>query len=284
MGSKVRLTTVLLSALALTVLAAPGCSLLDYLKTAPKPEISFSNAKLNNLSWQKADMVLNFKLKNPYPVAIGVAGYEWDMKVSSKPFLSGQHKKGVNVGANKASTIPLPFTLKFADLISRIADAKEKAEVPYEVKGKISINSPIGPISLPLKASGKLPVLEKPTVRLKTITAKLQGMTKLVVNIGLGLQHKNEYKITLADLGYNLKLEGYKVASGKTTPSKSVPGSGESVVNLPIEVDLIQASSALMSSIMSGKFKYELGTDLGLTTPFGRAPFAFDEAGTLKLY
>lgn len=284
MTSQLRLIALALTALALSAASLPGCALLEYLQNAPKPKISFKNAKLDKLSWTDADMTVNFKLDNPYPVAINLQRYNWDLKVSGEHFLGGDRDKKVSVAAQKSSTIPVPFSFKFADLLSRIAAAKSKAEVPYELAGKVTLETPVGPVSLPMKATGDLPVLEIPKVRFKTVTARMQGMTKLLVEVGLGVDHANEYKIKLADLGYDLKLESYKVASGKLKPGKSIDSGGEVVIKLPIEVDLISASSALMSSIMSGKFRYALATDLGLDTPFGRAPLAFADDGSIKLY
>lgn len=284
MTSRPLLSALSLIGLALTLLVSPGCSLLEYLDDVPRPKISFQSASINKLSWQSADVKLDFKLDNPYPVAINVTGYQWQLKVSGKEFLSGNQSKKVAVNAQKSSTIPLPFTLKFADLLARISEAKGEEDVPYQLGGKITIETPVGPVTLPLNASGDLPVLSIPAVRLTTITAKLQGMTKLIVGVNLGMKHQNGYKLKLSELKYNFKIEGYSVAAGKVKPAQTVPNSGETIIEIPIEIDLVSASSALISSITSGKFKYALSTDLGLDTPFGTAPLSFAEDGTLKLY
>lgn len=276
---------VLLAVMALSGFITSGCATLrDMLEDVPTPKISFKNVKVNKLGWESADMVANFGMTNPYPIGIKVNKVNWDLKVDGKNFLNGNNTKDFTVAAKKGGTVPVPFTVTFQNLLNTISSAKGKKEVPFELGGKLNVQTPIGPIDLPLRAKGNLPVLQMPQVRFKTVTATMKSLTKMLFKIDLGVKHQNAYDLSMANFLYDLKLEGVKVASGTASKSANVPDGAEATIQLPIEVDLVSASTAVMSAITSGKVDYKIGTDLNLKTPFGTAPLPFDYSGTVKLY
>ena len=280
-----RLPLMLLLSLLTLGMTQSGCTqVMAWLQSVEKPKISFKDAQVKKLDWSRAEMQANFRLSNPYPVSMKMAAYEWNLKVDGKPFLKGKNSKGLTVQAQKVAAVPLPFTLKFQDLLNAVSSARGKEEVPFQIGGKITLETPIGPLTLPLNASGRLPVLSKPNIRMSKITAKMKGMTTLIVDIGMGVKQGNGYALKLAKLGYGLKLAGYKVADGKATMNRNVSNSGETTVSLPIEVNLITASQALMSAILTGKVNYALSTDYGFDTPFGGVPMKWSDDGQLRIY
>lgn len=251
-----------------------------------QPKATFDRVDFGKADWQGVDTEFVINIANPNPVGVGVQRWSWNLALAEQPFLSGDGDKGFAVAANGSSPLVIPTRLDFSDMLDTAKALKGQDDVPYTVGGDLSVNTPVGPVTLPWRHSGSFPVLKKPTFKLKGLRLQsldvLKGRADLALD--LGITHGGGAKLALDGLDWNVGLGGKPAADGALGKALSLSDGNTETVSLPIGVNLLQIGASIAKAIKDkGPIDVSLDASTGVGTPLGSIPLKVNEATTLRV-
>ncbi len=282
-----------LAASALAVLVSTtlltGCAKLGSLGSALdqyKPTVTFKKVDFGAVTWTGADADFVFSLANPNPVDVKVASFTYDLDIDGKSLVDGENNSGLQLKSQGSSQLRLPVGIVFADLVDLAQGASGADTVPFSIAGSFSFDTPVGPVAIPYRESGELPVLRTPKFSLQA--ARVGGISltsqTATLEVDLGVQNTGNNSLSFADLAYQLKLSGTKVADGKVASIAGVSGGATKTVTLPVTLQLVDLGTSIVSAI-TNKEKIQVGVtaDVDVQTALGTLPLSFSESGKLQL-
>ncbi len=275
---------------ALLAVSLSGCGALGPLgaelaKYAPK--VSFKKLKLRSIDWKKLGVDFVFTLDNPHPVGLALDRFSWGLDLKGKALAKGTQDKGLKLKPKSKSPLVLPVDLTFTQIYDTLTSLSGKDEVPYTLKGSMGFDTPLGPVDVPVKKKGTLPLLHKPTISLKAARVTsldiLKGKAGFEVDLGIA-NPKGGSTLAFTDLDYGVKLGGKKVASGLVKKAKEVPASGSRTLTLPVKLNLGALGQSLIDALTKKK-SVEVGFDakVDVGTTIGKVPLSVSRKKVLKL-
>lgn len=235
-------------AAAVTALATlAGCAGLETVlrQGIQRPEVTVLSAAPTAVDFEGIEVAVDLRVQNPNPLGLRVAGLAWQLDVEGGRVASGNAPGGLTLPANGAASSRVSARLRFADLANlvKLADAKEK--VDYRVAGKVTVETPIGPIDVPWSFSGGLPVPRLPRVELAGVRLGRQTFTETEVVVRLRVANPNRFPLPSAGLRLDVDLAGQPVAQAASQTVATIAAGGAATVDVPIRMSLLGAGRAL---------------------------------------
>ena len=108
---------------ALATMLLSGCqSLRDAVDVMRMPELRVDSVELEALSFSGLTLVFYVEIRNPNPIGISLAGFDYELQIEGNPFVSGQVEEKIVISARDRSTVPLPVELGTTRLIGAGSD------------------------------------------------------------------------------------------------------------------------------------------------------------------
>jgi LEA14-like dessication related protein len=121
------------------------------------PDVAFAQARLVSFNLAEARMELDLAVTNNNSYTINYGALEYVVGTAQGRLFSGRKDDGGALKAGETSTLTLPVTVKFADLMKFANNFRPGADVEYTLDGSMVLNSPLGAIKLPLHDKGTMP-------------------------------------------------------------------------------------------------------------------------------
>jgi len=99
-----------------------------------KPTAKITGTRLSNITFEQVDLIFDLAVENKNPVALKLAGLEYDLKIENQSLISGTTAKAVKIKANSTSPVQLPITLKFEDLKNLPGELWNKDKIAYQLQ------------------------------------------------------------------------------------------------------------------------------------------------------
>jgi LEA14-like dessication related protein len=139
--------------LLLLCIALTGCSLF-----MTKPEVAVKSVTLAGADRKGVQLDFLLAVTNPNPYRLNLDGYSYDLLVSSMPLARGESCDAMEFAANAATDVRLPIKVSFRDLLQVIRKSPDPDNVPYQLKAALSLQTPLGPMAIPLDKQGTFSV------------------------------------------------------------------------------------------------------------------------------
>ncbi len=262
-------------------LSLTGCATLnDMLGSAfVQPKLHYKTMRLSGLSFEGATLDFDFELENPNAVAISLASLDYKLNVEGKQLFAGDQNKGIKIGANARSPVTLPFSVKFVDLAQSLATLfSSKQAVPYDLAVGFGLKTPIGPIRLPAKVDGTVPLPKLPEVKVANVRMGNLSVTGAEVIFDLNVQNKSKFPLRLEGLNYGVEIAGAQVGSGNAQVP-AMAANAAATTQVPIRLNFLSVGAAVVNVVRSKQVPYKFTGKLDLG-PFDH-PFTL--AGNAKL-
>lgn len=262
-------------------LSLTGCATLnDLLGSAfVQPKLHYKTMRISGLSFEGATLDFDFELENPNSVAISLASLDYKLNVEGKQLFAGDQNKGIKIGANARSPVTLPFSVKFVDLAQSLATLfSSKQQVPYDLAVGFGLNTPIGPIRLPAKVDGNVPLPKLPEVKVANVRMGNLSVSGAEIIFDLNVQNKSQFPLRLEGLNYGVEIAGAQVGSGNAQVP-AMAANAAATTQVPIRLNFLSAGAAVVNVVRKKQVPYKFTgkVDLG---PFEH-PFTL--AGNAKL-
>lgn len=137
-----------------------GCSVLSLM--AEKPEVKSVSVTVVRVDFLKADLRFDVAINNAGSGSAVVSGYDYDLQLEGQPFLTGKAETGFELKPHAVTTIPVPVSIKFADLFKKVASLLGRSDVAYRLAIGLKVDTPVGTVRLPFQKEGRVPLLTIP--------------------------------------------------------------------------------------------------------------------------
>ncbi len=226
-----------------------GCSMIGSLIGRMKieePEVSFIGAELSKLSFDAVDFLFDLKVKNPNNVGIKLAGFDYDFLINESSFIKGTQEKGLEIAAAGEEIIRFPLSLRFSDLYQTFQILRNQGISSYRINVGLSFNLPIlGTKRIPISKSGEFPLVKLPKLSLDSVILENISLTGANLKIALKLDNPNIFAIIFSNIKYHFNINGQSLISGNMEQKMQVNENGESIIQLPVSINFLQAGMAI---------------------------------------
>jgi LEA14-like dessication related protein len=260
-----------LLSLLLTLISLSGCSGLDQVGQIVEqqlPKTSVEGVRITALDFDGVDLAFDVGVANPNPVAISLAGLDYDLQLEGSSFMQGDQPLGLMVVANGKSQVEVPLRLGFQQLFNSYHQLKERNEAGYDLLLGLSFDLPVlGRVRLPVKYSGRLPVPKIPQVEVRSIKLQQLSMSGADLQLELDVDNPNAFSLLLNRLNYNLELNGHQVSDGLMSKAVQVEEGGKTSIKLPLSLNFLQLGAGLYSALSQDRpLSYKLTGELDATS------------------
>ena len=246
---------------AVIALGLTGCGTLRF----QQPTVTAGAVKLASLDFQKPDLAVELLVRNPNSTTLVVAGYTYDLQVENQPFLAGTSDAGFELKPKDVTTVAVPLSVKFSDLLEKLNTLKGKADAGYVLTLSLAVKTPIGTYPLSFRKEGRVPVLTVPQIRLRNVRIASLSAQGLAMEATVEVTDPGP-SVQLTSLRYAVSMNGQQLTSGSDDhPQATSTGDGH-LVRIPVVLDSSNAQRLLGSLV--------LGTDKPTFTVNGQATFS----------
>jgi LEA14-like dessication related protein len=281
-------TTLLCTAWLLFGLSA--CAPLDIKEALEqqRPTVTVDSQRLTRLDFDRANLAFGIQVNNPNPVALSLAGLDYDLKLDGHSFASGQQNKQMQLAAAGASRFELPLSLAFKEIYQGIANLQDKDEVPYELTTGLMIDVPLlGKLRYPVTVQGVLPLPRLPAISVKNLTMDKLSFSGATLSLNLEVDNPNAFGMALNNLNYDFVVNGKRWLNGSRPNLGTVKENQKNLITLPISLNFMEMGSSLYGLLKGGAdLDYSLSGKLDANSSqplIGNFAMPFDSNGRIKL-
>ena len=217
-----------------------------------KPTARLTGTHLANINFEQADLVFDLAVENQNPVAINLAGLNYDLKIENQSLISGVTAQGLEIKPVSTSTVQLPVTLKFDDLRKLPNELWQKDRFVYQLDTKIVVDLPIiGNYAIPLSRSGELPVPKMPVIKVKGVKIKNLSLAAAEVVAQVEIDNPNAFDLAFSDFDYQLDINQQNWGQGSISQRSSIPQKAKGTIEIPVKLNIMsmgQTAYQLLSS------------------------------------
>ena len=258
-----------------------GCATLGSMMKGlfNQPTLTFKDMRVKDLNFQTVTLDFTFELDNPNNVGFTLDSLDYRLAFDGKNLFEGKQDQGITVAAHGKHLVNLPFTVDFIDVTQALAALfSSRNELPYALGVGFALDTPIGPLRLPVNVEGTVPLPKLPEVRVAHVSLPQLSLTGAEVRFDLNVKNPGEFPVKLQGLGYGVELAGVAVSDGRVSIPKIA--AAETVpVAVPVRLSFLHLGAAVVQAVQSKRLPYRFRghVDVGpFQVPFdlaGRANF-----------
>ncbi len=279
MSRRLLLVSLLLAGLVLAT--SSGCGALESALKLDRPSARIAGAALKDITLNSATLLFDVEVDNPYSVPLPLVNLDYALASREEAFLSGKADLQGTVPAKGKKTVSLPAELRYVELLKALKDVRPGAVVPYKADLGLSVDAPaVGPLRLPLKKEGELPVPAAPGVEVVEVKWDKLTSDEAGGHVKLRLANRNQFPVELSKLTYALSLGDVEVANSSLAQAIAFGadgGSGE--VEIPLSLSLKNLGVGFFRVLTGTGSGYKLLGALNVTTPFGPMLLPVEKVG-----
>jgi len=266
---------------ALASLFLMSCaSLSSFTSEITKPSLKVTGTKLQDLSLDKVNLLMDLEVGNPYSVPLPLTNLEYALTSEGEKFLDGKADVQGTIPAKESKTIQIPIAVAFAPLMKVLGNVKPGATIPYAADMNLSVDAPaVGPMTLPIRKEGELPIPAVPEVEVSNIQWQELSWDKASAKMALKVTNPNSFPIELSKFNYNLKLGDTSVAQDTIQQSTKFAEQGSNTLDVPLSISPMQLGFGAFQLLQGKGSKYSLDGGLEVSSPFGPISLPFNRTG-----
>ncbi len=239
--------------LVLALVLAACAELAKHAETI-KPTARLTDVRLAGIDFEQADLVFDLAVDNQNPVAIDLAGLNYDLKIEDHSLVSGVAAQGLEIKPASTSTVQLPVKLKFDDLKKLPGDLWKQDRFEYRLDTEFVVTLPIiGNYAIPVSKTGELPVPKVPEIRLKGIDVKNLGLKTAELVARVDINNPNAFDLAFSEFDYQLNVNQQKWGLGTIRQGASIPQKGSGTVEIPLKLDLLSMGQTVYKVLTTGQ-------------------------------
>lgn len=282
---KVTITLITIFTMGLTA----GCSTLEDLAgSVQKPELSVTDVRVTDFSFEDIELTYDVQIDNPNAVSVDMSSYNYDFKLNDRTFVDGQQKRANKIEASGSSTLEVPVRLNFQKVYEGMRTLATAEEAAYEFLGSVSFDLPVlGVTPVSFSRRGNIPMVKVPGIKIQNLEIQNLSLSSADLVLNMEFHNPNAFGILVNSFDYSLSINGNRWAGGKALQNLNISEDGVTSMEIPISLNITEIGiSAYRLLTGSGDLNYQLnGTfDLGTDHPLlGRTNFNLNRSGTLPL-
>ena len=134
-----------------------GCETIQESLNLRKPTARLTGLKIEDVKLDSATLLFDVEIDNHYPVALPLSNFDYSLSSGAEKFLSGSAKSQAAVPAKSSTTVSLPATINYIEMLKALKGVRPGSKIPYGAELGLSVDTPaLGVIRLPLRKEGEL--------------------------------------------------------------------------------------------------------------------------------
>jgi LEA14-like dessication related protein len=252
------------------------------------PTVTVADQRLTRLDFERVNLAFGIQVENPNPVALNLAGLDYELKLDGHSFASGKQSKQMSLAASGASRFELPLSIAFKEIYQGIADLREKDEIPYELTTGLVIDVPLlGKLRYPVTTQGVLPLPRLPTIAVKSLALQKLTYSGATLSLSLEVDNPNAFNVALNNLNYDFVVNGKRWLNGSKPSLGTVTQNQKNLITLPVTLNFMEMGSSLYGLLKGGTdLDYRLSGKLDASSSqqlIGNFAMPFDNSGRISL-
>lgn len=254
--------------LLLCIFLLTACAELAKHADMVKPTAKLTDTKLANINFDQADLVFDLAIENQNPIAINLAGLNYNLKIENQSFVSGITGQGLEIKPISTSTVQLPVTLKFDDLRKLPGELWKKDRFAYQLDTEFVVDLPvIGPFAIPVSKTGELPVPKLPDIRIVNIKIKDLSFVAAELVAQVEIDNPNSFDLGFSDFSYQLNINQQSWGQGDISTSKNIPQKGKATIDIPLKLNMLSMGQTAYQMLSNRQpLEYQLTGGIVLDT------------------
>lgn len=275
--------------MAASVLLLSGCeSLRDVVEAIHKPEVRIDATELEALSFSGLNLRFDVEIRNPNPIGISLAGFDYELQIEGTPFISAEVEEKVTIAARDRYIIPLPVELGFEELVRTIRELEDREEAAYQLTSGFSFDLPVlGRVRIPVSTEGSIPILRFPELQVRSLRLNAISLAGASLDLELEIRNRNNFKIFIESLEYRFRVDGRDWASGMRQERVRLGENDAAVLTIPVELDFAAVGRSVYQMILGSdtlQYTLEANVDMGTSLRvLKKATLPFEVAGQLRI-
>lgn len=237
-----------------------SCSAIRGLTDIQEPNVEFANVSIQNISFDGVTLLFDFDVTNPNSMGVNADGYSYEFFINDQSFLTGTQDEEISIDRESKSMIQVPVSMNFSELYQTFGSLARQDSLSYKLSTEVDFNlSALGSRTVPVQASGVLPIPKPPRIKFGGIDVKKMSFSGADVEATFRVTNPNAFEIALSGAKYILDVNGRNWLDTELEQRIEVSGSENKTIVIPIRLNTAQMGSAMLD-IMGGKkeFNYKL--------------------------
>ncbi|HDQ44662.1 MAG TPA: hypothetical protein ENN17_04070 [bacterium] len=265
-----------------------GCSFFQQMAQIQKPTADAAGVRLTGLGLEGVDLVLDLNVTNPNPLAVRLAGFDYDLSLDAASFLKGNQRQPLSIPAQGTGRVEIPFSLNFREIYQTYQSLRNSDSVDYAISAGLTFDLPvIGATRIPVRTSGRLPLVKIPKISVSGLRIAKMGFTGADLELDVMVDNPNTFSFMLGAFDYDFRVNGLSWARGKSEKGVDIREKGKQTLQIPISLDFLQMGQAVAGLLRGDdalEYQFGGGLDLQSSVPLiGKVQLPFDLAGTVPL-
>lgn len=250
-----KLITVLIAILFIT-----GCTALRDLADTRRPTLEYNRMSIQHIDFNRAVLQFHFDIDNPNPVGLTADRYSYELFINGNSFLSGTETRNVRISRESVSTLNIPVTLHFSEMLNTFSSLAGNDTFAYQIDTEVQFDIPgLGIQRLPVKAGGELPIPRMPRIEFGGFDIKNLSLGGAEMEVAFRVTNPNIFGISMSGAAYLLRVNGREWLDTRLSDAVTLGASETDTIRIPIRLNANQMGSVLLD-LMSGtsEFDYDL--------------------------
>ena len=245
-----------------------GCAELTRYTETIKPTAKLTDTRLANINFEQADLVFDMAVENQNPIAINLAGLNYDLKIENQSLVSGVTAQGLEIKPASTSAVQLPVTLKFDDLRKLPGELQQKDSFSYQLDTEIIVDLPlIGHYAIPVTKRGELPVPKLPDIKIKDVQIKNLSFAAAELVALVEIVNPNSFELGFSNFNYQLNVNQQSWGQGSINESKSIAENGKATIEIPLKLNMLSMGQTAYKMLANKQpLEYQLKGGVTLDT------------------
>jgi len=155
------------------------------------------------------------------------------------------------------------------------------------MKKRIVVRSQIALLIACLSACASLPesLVSTPSVKLSNVQVVGLGFRTQTFLLSFDVANPNPFPLPVSNVGYGVRLDGQRFASGETASKFTIPADGNASFAISVDLNLLQTAPQLLSIVRDGtrqEVSYELEGRFGVDIPLAPT-VTYRNSGKIRL-
>jgi LEA14-like dessication related protein len=275
--------------ISLTAVLSGFCGCAGVLQTLQDvatmtPSANITGVRLSDIGLHALTLEFDVAIGNPYSFDLPLLEFDFGLKTNSQPFLNGTTQVEGSVPSKGSKTIALPIRVDLLGLVQTVRSVRPGQVIPYDAELGLSLDvSGTGPIRLPLRRSGEMPVPNVPAIQVSSLDWDRLSLSSVSGTLLLDVGNTNEFPFSLKSLDYDLSFANSSVASGENRDGLALEAGQRGALAIPLSFSPSSAGLALLNVLRGDEADYSILGSVAIETPFGPMRLPFDRDGTAPL-
>jgi len=128
-------------------------------------------------------------------------------------------------------------------------------------------------------------LVDSPSVDLRNVQIVGLGFKSQTFLLSFDIANPNSFPLPIRHVGYGVRLDGQRFASGETACEFTVPSNGDTSFAISVDLDLLKTAPQLLSIVRGGAgrdVRYELEGSFAVDIPF-TSEVSYHDTGRVRL-